>query len=892
LKELRNLAEATLKKNSTWGRVDHFAVAKQLDGLQEKARVFNNDGLADALHVRLDELEQRHVPWAPEALSLLLRLSDRPVTLSSVSNVTQLKPPDSTPPLIWSDFDASGTAYYEEDIWQGVDFGAESSDDEFSAASSDVSIPRILPQGSNVPGDEFVSAEALFLSGEDQELIASIKKAQFWEEGSRDGGEAHSRFITELQTIREIIFMLLGLPTPLFWHLDDTIEVDRRYALRHTSHSSFMSLLVSLTSIGSKVKVLRKFTKTPQRMIFMQTFLRGIEDSLYAFDASLSRMQSRYISPNQATAVSLLQLFEDIRKEAGLLVLLADLVLKLRTSSSKEPFRCLDLFYNLVCLSQASGDDDNFRFLAKFFFACFEAYIRPIRLWMEKGQLDATQGTFFITDSPRNNDLRNLWVDWYTFDESSGQLHVPKFLKHAIHKVFTTGKNMVFLRNLNMAPDSSDLPGTTSLSFDDICPDENSLLLFPFSTLLGATFDKLVDANHVVTSNLLREQLGEQCGLWTSLEALEYVYFCRDITISSSIDIKIFELIDKGQEVWNDRFLLTELVQVAFSHLACVDPSRLIVRSLKGSSRDIENLSRSVKVLRTLSIDYILPWPVANIITKNAVHTHQRVATFLMQIRRAKYILQRQRLRKENEVNRESEDDEDAIGYGIRHSLLWFINILYTHLTEFVIAMTTTVMRKSLSAAKDVDSMITVHQSYMVSLELQCLLSKSLEPIYQAVISVLDLSVHFADIQAARHGKNQFDQTSRSFGSSTSQKHTSPNAKKQRRRHQRWQPEKTSIYDDNDDTYENQDLDDTDNTDDIDEDDDEYSSDEGHVMGISFLESPYSHRLRNLKDQFDQLLAFITTGLRSVGRVDGQQSWEILAEKFDWPKWTRSVVVS
>jgi gamma-tubulin complex component 5 len=32
------------------------------------------------------------------------------------------------------------------------------------------------------------------------------------------------------------------------------------------------------------------------------------------------------------------------------------------------------------------------------------------------------------------------------------------------------------------------------------------------------------------------------------------------------------------------------------------------------------------------------------------------------------------------------------------------------------------------------------------------------------------------------------------------------------------------------------------------------------------------------------LLAFLTAGLKGVGRVDGQVSWEILAEKLEWRK--------
>ncbi|KAL2010689.1 hypothetical protein VTN00DRAFT_6496 [Thermoascus crustaceus] len=866
-KRLKSRAEATLKAKAL-GRTDQFAVAKQLEGLQEKLQVFNKDELANALRIRLHELDKQDNRWSPEILSLLIQLSDRPATLSRVDSIELTKPPEPPRPLTWSDLDASGAAYCDDNIWEEVDFAAESSDDDLSTVSSDVSIPRILPQSFKAPQDDFVVAEELFSTGDDEELIAAIKSAQFWDGDNRNadqGGKDYSHFITELQVVRETIFMLQGLPTSLFWRLDYSIEVDRRYGLRHSSSQALFTLLRSFSSIGAKIDALRRFAKTPQSVLYLQTFHRGVEECLCRFDVCLSQMQSEYLSQSQVTAVSLLRLFEDVRRESRLLLLLADLLAKSEADLSNEPFKCLDYLYNLVCTSQAAGDDEDFRYLAKLFFSCFETYIRPMRLWMETGQLDTAQGTFFVSDTRKDNDLRTLWHDWYTLDETAGRLHAPRFLKPAAHKVFTTGKSMIFLRHLNIAPESLDSLEKTSLTFEDICPGEPSSLLLPFSGLLETAFDRLIDANHTITSNLLREQLDQKCGLWISLEALEYIYLCRDMSIYSVIDNKIFELIDRGRGAWNDRFLLTELAQSVLGDLPCVDSSRLIVRSSRGPYRDVNNRSRSVKILRTLSIDYVLPWPVANIITKDAIQTYQRISTFLMQIRRAKYVLEKQRLRKGSGPDAEFEDDEDdALGYGIRHNLLWFINTLYNHLTELVIEITTVSMLKSLSAAKDVDDMITVHRSYMSSLEDQCLLSKSLAPIYQAIIGLLDLCVHFGDIQASRYAENQFDLTNRSFGASINRGYSQFSRSQLRRR------EEASASEEDDD--------------DDDDDDDEGDFDGNNTAAISFLESPYAHRLRNLKEQFERLVAFVAAGLRGVGRVDGQQSWEILAEKLEWRK--------
>lgn len=862
-----------------------------MDGLQEKFRILNNDELANALNVRLLELDQQKISWAPEILSLLLQLSDRPANVSKLPTFNLLKPADGPSQLTWSEIDPAGTAYSHEDIWNEPDFGAESSDDDYSTVSSDISIPRIVPQSTKPSRDEFAVANDIFSSGENEELLSTIRSGHFWEYDStavHEFSESHTRFVTVLQAVREILFMLQGLPTSLFWHLDDSIAVDRRYALRHSSNAAFLHLLRHCASIGSRLGDLRRFTKAPQSVVFLQTFVREIEKMLRDFDVSLSGMQLRYLSAGRVVTISLMQLMKDIEKECRVLLSLADLVVQLGAAQSDHSFVCLDLLYDLVCANQAAGNDQDFKALAQVFFSCFEAYTRPIRLWMETGHLDAAQGTFFISDTRRSSDLRTLWHDWYSLEETGGRLHAPKFLKPAAQKAFTTGKSMVFLRHLNIVPEIMDSVQKSSLSFEDICPEDEALRLLPFSGLLDKAFAEIIAVNHDLASNLLRQQLDEQCGLWTSVSALEYIYLCRDLTVSSTVDSKIFELIDRGLGVWNDRFLLTELVQSTFSEVPSVDSSRLIVRSSPGSYRDAENRNRTVKVFKSLSIDYVLPWPVANIITKSSINTYQRISTFLMQIRRAKYIVERQRLRKEGSYQLDSlgvEAGDEGSGYIIRHRLLWFTNILYSHMTEFVIAMCTASMEKSMAVSRDVDGMIAAHKAYMSSLEEQCLLSTNLATIHQAVISILDLCVHFADVQATLHGRNQFDKSTRSWGSSTGRR-PPQSLKRAQNRPRAGNPSISDSEDDVDHVSKRDESNDTDDEGDYDDDDDDDDDnefyDEGNTTSISFHESPYSHRLRHIREQFDRLLAFVVAGLRGVGRIDGQQSWEILSERLEW----------
>jgi gamma-tubulin complex component 5 len=788
---------------------------------------------------------------------------------SRVDRLPKPKVDEDAKQLSWTEWDASGSAYCDEDIWECVDYGADSSseeeDDLVSSGRSDASISHTLPSSPIASEEDYEIPDEVFSPGMDVVLVDSIKEAQFWrpkkQAESNQVQNFHSRVVTELQIIREALFMLQGLPTSLFWRLDDSVEVDRRYTLTHASTEALSSLLRSFSMIGANIDVTRRFTKITQVVPYMQTFHRCVEDRLSQFDAFLSEVQTQCISQGATFSVSLLQLAEDVRSASAMLVLLADLISSLKNNTPDDGIRCLDLLYDAVCMKQATGDDGEFRFLASLFFSCLETYIRPIGRWMEEGRLDSREGISFIIDKRGDKDLRTLWREWYTMDNAFG---LPRFMKPVAQKIFTAGKSMVFLQHLNVL-EKLEGSKTTALSLERIYGgDSSSLLCLPFAAICESAIDKLVEANHSFASELLRKELDEQCGLWNSLQALEHIYLCKDLSVSAIIDNKVFDLMDRGRGAWSDRYLLTELAQSAFSSMPFIDHSRIIVRS----HQDPQGRSRSVKALRTISFDYILPWPIANIITKDAIQSYQRISTFLMQIRRAKHLIVKQRLKYTNEADEFSEDtSSNALSYSLRHHMLWFLNTLYSHITDFVISAATESLRKSLSSAKDVDDMIATHRAYMSSLEDQCLLSSNLLPLHQATINLLDLCVYFADIQATRYGDKLFDQRTPTKYAKISQSRN----RLSRRKHR--------------DAF----LDDPVHSDDDDDDDDDDTQDEsdediGNTTGISFHEAPYAHRLRDIKGHFDQLIAFLTAGLKGVGRVDGQISWEILAEKLEWRK--------
>ncbi|KAE8154239.1 Spc98 family-domain-containing protein [Aspergillus avenaceus] len=814
-KFLKRRAEDILKANAH-GRTDQFAVAHQLEGLQEKFQVLNRDELADALRIRLTELNEHRGSCFPEILSLLLQLADRPAQLSTVERIGSSRPQEHVKPLTWTDLDVSGSAFCEDDIWENVDYGADSSDD-LSSVSSD-SDPAPIPQTPIVIEENYVVPDELFSSGEDEELVTSIKAARFWrDENNIQNHGISTRTLTELQIVRETIFMLQGLPTSVFQRLEQRIGVDRRYKIEHLSNETLFSLLQSFSAIGSRIDILRRYTQIPRVIPYIQTFHRGIEDRLASFDRYLSTEHAKFLSQAESVSVSLLQLYEDVSRESKLLLLLAEITSNLGKTSD-NPVRCLDLLYDSICMTQATGDDNEFKFLSQLFFSCFETYARPIRRWMERGELENShQGAIFVRDDRSNKtDLRTLWHDWYSLDESSWLSNAPKFIQPIAQKIFVTGKSMVFLRHLNVS-EVQEHTHQTTLTFEDVFPEDSAALCLPFSSLLDSAFGRIVHENHAFASALLRKELDQQCGLWISLQALEHIYLAKDMSVSAAIDHKIFDLLDRNR-AWNDRFLLTEVAQTAFATLPFIDVSRVIVRSHKDPSTP-QTTPKSIKILQAISFDYILPWPVANIITKPSLKAYQRISTFLMQIRRAKYTIVKQRLH-----------SYPAQAYALRHTLLWFLNTLYSHITDYIISTTSLSLRKSLQTALDVDAMIAAHKTYISSLQDQCLLSPTLLPLHESLISLLDLCIAFADLQSMRASQDSRPEYGR-------------------------------------DKFESDDSD---------------SDDDAVPVHGTLHDTQYLQRLRDIRNQFNQIVAFMVAGLKGIGRVNGQLSWEILAEKLEW----------
>ncbi|KAG0646540.1 Gamma-tubulin complex component 6 [Hyphodiscus hymeniophilus] len=861
-------------RHHNYARTNQFDVTSHLDGLEEKFRVYNEDPLADALRERLDTLERKKIKWGAEVLHLLIELSDKPVSNSSLEALDFLRDsePNTGPPLQWTDL-AADDPLLRDKIWNNVDFGAESSggEDGFEDTRSESSGTDTTAQ-SSIEDELNRRLEEYTLDTVDKEGLEMLRQAQFWKQIPNVGGiklETVKKPITELQAIREVAFMLLGLPTALFEIDKDKVLPSKGYALKHASSDTFHKLLQVFADNGSSVAVLRYWVNRSQSIPLMQTFQNSISERLSALDVLLSIIQQRLVAIEDDVVVSLLRVQGELEFATRALFRLSKIIEQLEQERYPHAFRYLELLYDEACTSQMAGDDPMYAFMGEIFFDCFQVYLRPLRTWMEDGELSAGDNVFFVSETSADIGPPSIWQSRYKIRQTqAGVLHAPRFLRAAANKIFTTGKSVVVLKHLRKIT-SLQSPNTQEpiLDFVTVC-DPSRLQLASFPELFDVAFDAWVQSKHHLVSSRLRATLFDSCGLHNSLDAVSSIYFMSNGITAATFTNSIFDKLDILDVSWNDRFTLTELARTTFGSLSSVSPDRFRIHLLNLPRRikDVAKCRRSVKTLAAVEMKYNLSWPIQIILTPTTMSSYQRVFTFLLQIRRSSHVLSRQRLI-DDVLTYTNSSDERALYYFMRHRFIWFTQTLYYYLTSLVIEPDSLKMQEQLRCSEDVDAMIEAHATFVKSIIDKALLGIKLELIHKTIVKILDMSIKLEDAQAANEATNKesteqqqgmMDLSMVSLGLHTPKKRA---------------PEKPHKVE-------------ADSTDDEDE--------EKEVdVDLSILSSTYENegnesyveKLRMMKADFDRLGRFVASGLRGVARAgggDATRSWDVLGEMLEF----------
>ncbi|KAJ8127196.1 hypothetical protein O1611_g6441 [Lasiodiplodia mahajangana] len=354
-------------------------------------------------------------------------------------------------------------------------------------------------------------------------------------------------------------------------------------------------------------------------------------------------------------------------------------------------------------------------------------------------------------------------------------------------------------------------------------------------------FNQWMQSKHHAASATLRQTLFQTYDLWSELDMLRHIYLMSDGSRSDQFAHTIFKNIDSLNVYWHDRFNLTEIAREAFDGL--VDPYRLSVNaSYNNAVPNVENVRRTVRDgLPLIRMLYRLPWLSRIVLMDESLGHYQLIFTFLLQLRRASYVLTRHRIVSGGPVHKSSEQE---IFYSLRSKLLWFCNTLQSYLSTLVLGPLVDNLQEEMRQAEDIDKMLVSHSTFTKQMIDEACLGGKLDPIRQAILDIFDLAIKLGDayqLQSERIAKE-----------------TQPSA---------MSPLGENSFNENAKSNEEGEL-----------------EEETEVTMMQGAEIPYGQELREIRADLDRHLKFIAGGLRGVARASSSgaaSKWDILAEMFE-----------
>ncbi|TFK25989.1 hypothetical protein FA15DRAFT_693484 [Coprinopsis marcescibilis] len=388
---------------------------------------------------------------------------------------------------------------------------------------------------------------------------------------------------------------------------------------------------------------------------------------------------------------------------------------------------------------------------------------------------------FFIEHSGVGIGMANMdlldpdfWKDGYslreldddaTFFSGRKQSVVPRFLQHVAGLALGTGKAIGLVRALGLTPSAHGF--ATWPSFADLVNSHSSFTpgegggvkevkLDPvelFSVSVDSLSKIIYDQLHgpcEETGAFLVKLLVEDCELWKYVNAIEDLFLMRKgDALSHFLDV-IFTKMDANQS-WGDlHFLNTAFSDVVRANLAAGTPEWIqlpLVRFAYRGPRDKDkSVNSTVRAIDGLSLEYAVPFPLTYIFRPEIIQVYREIFGFLLQIHRAKHVLERILVREEKEARNQTLRGEMKVFYAMRSRLSWFINTLLNFLTTYVLHVQILKFHEVLAAAKSLDEMIDRHDEHLDRIQGRCLLKTNASALHRAIISILDICIHFTEV--------------------------------------------------------------------------------------------------------------------------------------------------
>ncbi|PKY44318.1 hypothetical protein RhiirA4_458576 [Rhizophagus irregularis] len=322
-----------------------------------------------------------------------------------------------------------------------------------------------------------------------------------------------AKYITELDAIREVLFMLSGRPSYLFLQLENgKFQVKSNIMLMHLTESGFRAILEFFCDYGSKLVKLRTIASKICRescALYGQTaqaFAASILKMVWKFDKLLADLELEYQvdrakSQDQVTYISLLHLRSKLMSRLYEFTVIYNLVEKsilndipelyyqentfkqsknTSATPSKIAHDILSGLYGETSTHQTVGNNSIFIMLGKHLDNSFAPFVRMMNDWMCTGTCHDPADEFFVVRTPNiNKNSSQYWQYMYKIREDS----LPVFLEPFARRILFSGKARNLLMSLKLKEEEKLHKMTFQYNPEEFEFDIESLLLFDLNNL-------------------------------------------------------------------------------------------------------------------------------------------------------------------------------------------------------------------------------------------------------------------------------------------------------------------------------------------------------------------------------------------------------------------------
>ncbi|GES99468.1 gamma-tubulin complex component 5 [Rhizophagus clarus] len=560
-KKFVNNVHSTFKYGK-FGSAGHRDISRSYNGLIEKFRLHAQDDKADYLEKLFTTYINRpiHEGSIPihtryDILNLILNLSESPLRTSFNPSLSK---PKSKTQLNVDDI------FREEPLkgqhWEIKSNYADDDDDDDDWGDFDVQAwirERLGDRAVNLQNSRRSSIQKNVSNSEHQnekdevlefdmnyDIIQKIESRQYWRNDFHNNPEifetefnfndacttapalakhrsqderylfydpTRAKYITELDAIREVLFMLSGRPSYLFLQLKNgKFQVKSNIMLMHLTESGFRAILEFFCDYGNKLVKLRTIASKICRescALYGQTaqaFAASILKMVWKFDKLLADFELEYQvdhikSQDQVTYISLLHLRSKLMNRLYEFTVIYNLVEKsilndipelyyqestikqsknTSAAPSKIAYDILSALYKETSTQQTVGNNSIFIILGKHLDNSFAPFVRMMNDWICTGKCHDPANEFFVVRTPNiNQNSAQYWQYMYNIREDS----VPVFLEPFVRRILFSGKARNLLMSLKLKEEETLHRMTFQYNPEEFEYDIESLLLFDFT---------------------------------------------------------------------------------------------------------------------------------------------------------------------------------------------------------------------------------------------------------------------------------------------------------------------------------------------------------------------------------------------------------------------------